>query len=210
LNTEILLPEHFYHIYNRGNNRETIFKEERNYAFFLERFNKYLSPYAEVYAYCLMPNHFHFLIRVKAIELDETQTIGVSKTPMVSPDETTKSTKDQTPEIHKAFRNFFMSYAKAINKSYGRTGSLFQQKFKRKLIDDENYFTKLVLYIHYNPVKANIALDYKDWKYSSFNAMVSDKPTFLKRAEVLDWFGKKDNFLISHRWYNGEDIDDLL
>lgn len=210
MNTETLLPEKFYHIYNRGNNRETIFKEERNYAFFLERFKKYLSPYVEVYAYCLMPNHFHFLIRVKVIELDEKQTIGVLKTPMVSPNQNAKPTKNKISEIHKAFRNFFMSYAKAINKSYERTGSLFQQKFKRKLIDDENYFTRLVLYIHYNPVKANIVSDYQNWKYSSFNAILSDKPTFLKRAEVLDWFGEKENFLISHKWYNGEDIDSLL
>ena len=186
----------YYHIYNRTNNKELLFKDIDDRNFFLKKYSEYLLAYTNTFVYCLLGNHFHFLIKVKAVEFDNTQTIGVSKTPIVLPNQNTKPAKDKTPEIHKAFRNFFMSYAKAINKSYGRTGSLFQQKFERKLIDDENYFTQLVLYIHYNPVKANIASDYKNWKYSSFNAMLSDSPAFIKRKEVLDWFGEKDNFLI--------------
>ena len=58
----------FYHIYNRGNNRETIFKEVKNYYFFLQNFQNYLQNYIDIFSYCLMPNHFHFLIKIKEFE----------------------------------------------------------------------------------------------------------------------------------------------
>ena len=60
-----LIPGVTYHIYNRGNNGETIFPEERNYEYFMQLYGKYISPIADTFAYCLMPNHFHFLIRIK-------------------------------------------------------------------------------------------------------------------------------------------------
>ena len=61
-----LLPDTYYHIYNRGINGETIFKQERNYSYFLHKYNKYISPIADTFAYCLLKNHFHFLIRIKS------------------------------------------------------------------------------------------------------------------------------------------------
>ncbi|WP_340103366.1 hypothetical protein [Rhodohalobacter sp. 8-1] len=58
-------PDTIYHVYNHGNGNDLIFKEDKNYRFFLERFRKYMSPVAKIYAYCLMPNHFHFLLRIR-------------------------------------------------------------------------------------------------------------------------------------------------
>jgi len=101
----------FYHVYNRGNNRERIFKEEKNYVYFLKRFQDYLSEWVDVYAYCLMPNHFHLLVKIP-----DFPEITTGLTP-----------------AEKAFKNFFTSYAKSINKGYGRTGSLFQSNYKKKL-----------------------------------------------------------------------------
>jgi len=62
---ELILPGNYYHIYNHSNGNLNIFRTEENYRFFIERFVKYMSPYADTYAYCLMPSHFHFLIRVR-------------------------------------------------------------------------------------------------------------------------------------------------
>ena len=73
----------FYHIYNRGNNKQDIFFEEKNYDLFLKNFDKYLSSFVDVYAYCLMPNHFHFLIKIKEFQTPEVvsnQTSEVFKT----------------------------------------------------------------------------------------------------------------------------------
>jgi REP element-mobilizing transposase RayT len=137
--TQIPLQEgKYYHIYNRGNNRETLFYTESNYKYFLKKYDKYLSEYIDTYAYCLLPNHFHLLISVK--ELKDTPLETGNK-------------KVQTLEqiISFQFRKFFTSYAMSINLQKNRTGSLFQKSFKRKEVANDTYFSNLILYIHANP-----------------------------------------------------------
>jgi REP element-mobilizing transposase RayT len=193
----------FYHIYNRGNNKENIFFEEKNYQHFLKLFDQYLSPYIDVYAYCLMPNHFHFLIRVKTAEeqVPEWKTSEVLKTSEVSSATSevlqNRGSKKLTP-IEKAFKDFFISYAKSINKALGRTGSLFQSKFKKKEITDNAYFTSIIQYIHFNPIKARLCNTCSEYKYSSYNAIINAGNTKLKRQEVLDWFGNREVFIKVH------------
>jgi hypothetical protein len=72
----------YYHVFNRGNNGDTIFYKPENYKFFLRRMEEYLMPFIEVYAYCLMPNHFHLLIRVKerteALLLKDAKLLGMN------------------------------------------------------------------------------------------------------------------------------------
>ena len=167
-----------YHVYNRGNNKETIFFSDRNYKHFLRLFNKYLKEYAKLYAHCLMPNHFHLLIRIK--DIDKLEEEELSKL------------------LSQKFRVLFMSYSKGINKERGRTGSLFQKNFKRKLIENESYFTSLIAYIHSNLVKAGLVSMCHQWKYSSYNSLLSLKETHLARHEVLDWFGGRVGFIRFH------------
>lgn len=93
--------------------------------------------------------------------------------------------------------HFFNAYAKAINKKYGRKGSLFQRKFQRKRIDSEDYLRKLVVYINLNPVIHGFCKNYKDYKHSSYKALVSDRPTSLDRAFVIDLFDDRENFKYS-------------
>jgi putative transposase len=177
-NVPLLLPETLYHIYNRGNNREDIFKENRNYDYFMNLFARHVTPAADLYAYCLLPNHFHFLIKTK--ELPE----GKSNT-----------------WYSKSFSNFFNAYAKAINKSYERTGSLFQERFRRKEISSERYFTEIVFYIHGNPQKHNIADDFRNFNHSSYHEYINDTHTYINKIPVLDWFGGIENFIKYHDGY---------
>ena len=164
---------HFYHIYNRGNNGEILFREERNYPYFLKLYANYIEPMAETYAYCLMGNHFHLLVRFKP--------------------EDCQSSKDwqSCSQVHasRAFSNLFSTYTKAFNKSYQRTGSLFEKPFRRKLVDNDRYFTTLVVYIHRNPQKHAFTTDFRKWPYSSYAAVLSARPTRVQRDAVLDWFG---------------------
>ena len=162
-------PNQFYHIYNRGNNGEKIFYKEDNYLFFLERYNKYLSKYVDTFAYCLLPNHFHFLIKIN----DKLQT-------------------------SEQFRLLFLAYSKAINKQTGRTGSLFQKRFKRTIIENIPSLCRAVVYIHTNPAHHKITNDFENYKYSSFQSLLSNKETKLNREEILKWFGGKDNFIKLH------------
>jgi putative transposase len=177
----------YYHIYDRGNNRENIFLEDLNYMYFLKLFDKHISPIAEVFCYCLLKNHFHFLLRIKDLEEINLCT-KVSQT-------------NQFKEIKlwQSFSNFFNAYSKAFNKRYKRTGSLFQYKFKRKEITDESYFYRLVHYIHFNPIKHHITDNYKSYKYSSYQAIIGDKPTKIKKDKVLQWFENKQNFIECHK-----------
>jgi REP element-mobilizing transposase RayT len=175
----------YYHIYNRGNNREAIFREDENHKFFLYKYKKYLSPFVDTFAYCLMPNHFHFLIRIKASDHNNLQPAHPGK---LSP-------------LELAFRNLFIGYSKSFNDKYGRTGSLFQRKFKRIQADEMAYRMRLVVYIHANPIRAGLCQRYEQWKYSSYRAILGDGFTSIERDEVLDWFGNRENFRAFHMEY---------
>ena len=165
-----LTPGVVYHIYNRGNNGENIFIEERNYHYFMKLYAKYIAPVAETYAYCLLVNHFHFMVRIR----DENDC---------------QSSKDwQSSPPSRAFSNLFSTYTKAINKAYQRSGSLFEKPFKRKPVTNDGYFKALVAYIHQNPQKHSLIADFRDWPFSSYQAMIGEKPTQLARETALSWF----------------------
>ena len=174
-----LEPGKYYHIFTRGNNQETIFPEERNYAYFLQLYRKHVSPVADTFAYCLLKNHFHFLVRIRET-CKSPQTCQVSETWQVSPAIASRS-----------FSNLLNAYSKSINKAYGRTGSLFQKPFRRLEVKSPHYFSRLVYYIHFNPQKHGFLTDFREWPHSSYHTFLQNKPTLLKRGEVLEWFGDK-------------------
>ena len=180
----------YYHIFNRGINGENIFREKRNYHFFMQRYAKYIEPVAYTYAYCLLKNHFHFLVRIKTEEEQrrdfENETLKVFETFRVL-------------DPSQQFSNLFNAYAKAFNKTYGRTGSLFEHPFGRIEVDSDAYFLQLIAYIHQNPQKHGFVDDFRDWPFSSYHTLLSTKPTRLQREEVLDWFGGAQEFEVYHR-----------
>ena len=141
-----------YHIYNRGNNQQTIFFTEENYNYFLCKCHQYLKPVSEILAWCFMTNHFHFLIEVTEKSLSPVKSGGIFM-----------------PAITNGFRLLQSSYAKGINKQQGRSGNLFQQKTKAKLISsEENYSLTAFFCTHQNPVEAGLVSVAEDWVYSSF------------------------------------------
>ncbi len=179
-----LEPGKYYHIYNRGINRENIFFEERNYHYFLRLYARHCAPVAETFAYCLMRNHFHLLARIREV----ADLRGFENPEGLNPEGRTTQ----------AFSNCFNAYAKAINKAYGRTGSLFQHRFGRVEVDSDRYFAALVRYIHFNPQKHGFVEDFRTYPYSSYAAFLTDHPTRLNRAAVLDWFGGAAQFVEAH------------
>jgi len=175
----------YYHIYNRGNNREDIFFEDRNYDYFLRLYAKYVVPAAYTYAYCLLRNHFHVLVRIKTpVEHD---TI-----PRISELLRTKRPSQQ-------FGNLFNAYTKAMNKIYERTGSLFENPSGRVPVASESHLVHLVAYIHQNPERHGLVEDFRMWAHSSYRALVSQGPTHLERDEVLAWFQDLAVFEDAHR-----------
>jgi hypothetical protein len=132
-------------------------------------------------------NHFHFLIRVKTVE-EQQQAGSVSeKDPVFKPRDPSRQ-----------FNSLFIAYAKAFNKAYERTGALFERPFKRKLVDNDGYFTYLIAYIHRNPQTHEFVDDFRDWPYSSYRTILSDKATRIRRNQVLDWFDSRSGFVDWH------------
>lgn len=182
-----LLHGNYYHIYNRGNNGIDIFLENENYLHFLRLYAKYIEPIAETYAWCLLKNHFHILVRIK------------DKNEIVVGDLTYNTTA--APKVVEPFRQFshlFNAYTQAINKKHHRTGSLFEKSFERKLVTSEKYFQQLIFYIHNNPVHHGFVKQMSLYPWSSYSSIISDKPTLMKRDEILSLFGSKADFLDYH------------
>lgn len=181
-----ILPDTFYHIYSRGNNKETIFKEQRNYNYFLNLWRKYVTPIADTYCYSLLPNHFHFLVKVKSEQ--ELENIESYKT-------------KNDLYLSKSFSNLLNAYSKSINKSIGRTGSLFEENYKRKQISSIAYCKNLTLYIHTNAEKHHLFANFREHKHHSYHSITTHAPTLLMRDMVLEWFGGLDEFEKAHEHY---------
>ena len=183
---EKLEPQAVYHIYNRAVGNENLFIEDGNYSYFLAQWKKYL-PYLDVYAFCLMPNHFHFLARVKNLS-DELRT-HVKQQGTVKSQQFLNDKISYSSYLEDQFKRLFSSYALAINRQQGRHGSLFQKRFKRISVKSENKLLYLLLYIHHNPVHHNFCKDLKEWKYSSWAAFQNLRnPSQVNRSAVLNWF----------------------
>jgi REP element-mobilizing transposase RayT len=143
-----LKPNEMYHIYNHANGNDNLFRNEENYAYFLKRYAYFIHPIAKTYAYCLMPNHFHLLVKIRseegiAITFPKIRTL--EKLEILEKLEFDKF-------ISKQFANLFSSYTQSYNIVFRRKGSLFIKNFQRKPVKSEAYFTSLVQYIHRNPL----------------------------------------------------------
>jgi putative transposase len=142
-----------YHIYNRGNNKQRIFFNDDNYLCFVDKVRKLISPCCEILSWCLMPNHFHFMVVANEISCEEKSSFG----------------KTSMQILAYKIGILLSSYAQLINKQNCTTGSLFQQKTKAKPIFDFSYIIHCMHYIHQNPLRAGlIGNDLSAWKYSSF------------------------------------------
>lgn len=203
-----LVPGNFYHIYNRGNNRENIFVQERNYAYFMDLWWKHISPIAETWAYCLLRNHFHASVYIKEpadltglmnVSVDENARVDKIESPLVSRGDLSglKNTKLRDPSQY--FSNFFNAYTRGLNIATQRAGTLFARPFKRIPVDNEAYLMRLIVYIHQNPQKHGFVTDFKDWNYSSYHSIIGNAPTRLQKDKVLKLFGSRADFIRLHQ-----------
>jgi putative transposase len=155
-NTGPVLPEHFYHIYNRGIDGETLFKLPRNYPYFLQQYGKYITPIADTYAYALMGNHFHLLVRIKT-EAEIREQLAAGALGVQNKAKAAQKTIEQI--INNQFAKLFNSYAQSINNQEKlgvggkRTGGLFEESFRRIPILTQDYLMRMVYYCHFNPQK---------------------------------------------------------
>ncbi len=187
-----LQPDHIYHIYNHANGYDLLFRKEENYYYFLEKWKKYILPIADTYAYCLMPNHFHFLIRIKERKVLLNLNLRGLRNLEGLDDKISSYLSQQ-------FSNLFNGYTKAINKRYNRYGSLFCPRFKRKLIDSESYLYNVLAYIHQNPVWHGFVPREEDWTFSSWHEYYKEN-SWIDKCLMYDKFDTLDQF---QKWQDG-------
>ncbi len=176
----------FYHIYNRGNNKGLLFFNESNKSFFLNKWKRYLHPYLELYAYVLMPNHFHFLVKVK--QVDEALRKKVGRESSIKGRLFLNSEIDFNTFLIDQFKRFFSAYTLAVNKQQNRVGSLFQKRFKRVQVNNEAYLLRLIAYIHHNPIHHHYSKTYDQWKHSSYNQIVLGESKLVNIKKVYELF----------------------
>jgi REP element-mobilizing transposase RayT len=203
----IFEEEAFYHIYTQGNNRKKIFFSRRNYLFFYNKIRKHISPYCDILAYCLMPNHFHILIMANKETL-KTKVIGRNKT--------------EKNVLSESIRVMLSSYSQAINKQEGFSGSLFRQNIKFKKLGNDEYIYNMdsnhndvyacLSYIHQNPLKAYLVKRMEDWEFSSFRDFAGMRDDDLVNKELVYEVTNidKDNFLDQAYTDLPDDIIDRL
>ncbi len=171
------IENQIYHVYNRCNGYEPIFRNFGNYDHFLRKYHEYLDPYWETLTYCLMPTHFHVMIKVK------------NQPPEKSP---------ASDFCIKAYSDFCNSYVQAFNKQHSRKGSLFMRNFKRKVVPDEIYQRQLICYIHNNPVKDGYVKTPQEWHHSSFHELNQMNGEEARQNQIIQRFGTKDDFVHAH------------
>ena len=145
-----------YHVYNRSN--ETLFKNRDNYLYFLKKVRLQLLPYCDILAYCLMPNHFHFILTV-----NEEGTLY-----------STNKKRTDMQRLSEVIASLLSSYTLAFNKQNGRRGSLFAHRTKAKILNDANddYPLQCFMYVHQNPILSGLVNKIEDWEFSSFQDFI--------------------------------------
>ena len=193
---------HIYHIYNQGNNRQKIFFNRENYFFFLGKMKEYIMPYADIMAWCLMPNHFHWMVYVRETDIFRSRGATQSRTPTIS----------DNISFNKSIGILLASYTRAINNQENITGSLFREKTKAECLtafngitpsfyntefgtimnipDPEKEYPQICFnYIHNNPVKAGLVKSAEDWEFSSCQDICGMRNGKLINRERINEFG---------------------
>ncbi len=178
--------DYYYHIFNRGINKQKIFYEEKNYSYFLGLLKRFLKKFNfSMIVYCLMPNHFHFLIK-----LNENLDVGLFMS------------------------RFLDSYVTAFNNMYNRSGSLFKDRYKSISVDREEYLKYLCRYIHRNPLKAGLVNTPEQWPWSNYFECVGEKMGDLcDNNFIRSWFSSPElykEFVLESEDTYPEDFDKFI
>ena len=186
-----------YHIYNHASSVDNLFQEENDCFNFLNKFYKYFGSCFDVLAYCLMPNHYHLIVKVK----DKVSILNSLKNPDSKATIKLISGEIKIDEfIRDQFRRFHSSISLKYNLKYKRKGQLFLNRHKNVLVSSNNLIEK-ICYVHHNPIHHDFCNDYLDWKYSSYQTYFEGKKSKLATHLTYIFFGNLKDFIEIHEQY---------
>lgn len=169
-----LEPGKFYHIYNRGNNSQDVFHSEFEVNSFLSRWERFITPVAETFAYSILKNHFHAAVRVRDSiyrpNLKIFEELGIDET-------------------NKDFSRFFTSFAMSLHAANGTNGAVFKRRFQRNEVSTDDRFKRLIAYILFNPQRHRLTDDATTYRYGSYQFIDSTPPPMLAQEELFRLFG---------------------
>ncbi|HET9825503.1 MAG TPA: transposase [Chitinophagaceae bacterium] len=187
-----LHPDTCYHIFNHAVGDDLLFRNDENFDFFLRKYALHTEAVCDTFAYSLMPNHFHFAIKIKPFERCAVHFEKIKKTSF------NLSTHNMPDFLMERFSNLCNSYTKAYNKVYDRKGALFIDYMKRSEICGQHHFCNLINYIHFNAVHHGFCKKLRDWKWSSLDAFLTSKKTRIRIKETLRIFRGLEVFQLAH------------
>ena len=193
----------YYHLYNRTNNEEALFRSEENYIYFLKKYRYYLADYLDTIGYCLMPTHFHFLVRVREIipsdddlknnSSDDLKDNSSDNDLKNNSSDDFKSSDEYSRVISKQVGILLRSYTRAFNKMWNRHGNLFNQRTKAKAITSDRYLITLLTYIHQNPIRSGLVDNAEEWLFSSYQDYIDLRNgTLPDKALILEMIKKEE------------------
>ena len=200
---ETLQPNTCYHIFNHANGFENVFREEENYRYFLEKYGVFITPIAETYAYCLLPNHFHLVVRIRKREVIE-EIIRNKRDHSTNFSKVRDFGKVEIPDaeieryVSKQFANLLSSYTQSFNKMYKRMGSLFIKNFKREPILNKEYFISAIIYTHRNPIHHGFYTTFSGWCYSSYCEIIELRSEVVEIVKIIKIFESLDRLIEMH------------
>lgn len=175
-------PTDYYHVMIRGNNRDKIFADKNQKAYFLDCLKEqYDEGLIDIAAYCIMDNHVHLVI------------------------------KAELENLSKAIKKINIKYAIRYNNHYDRIGHVFQDRFKSEIIDNQTYLLNVIRYVHNNPVKAKIVSEFNDYKWSSYreyikaNRIISDN----QKNFILECYNNIYQFIKFHKEVDDNEYLDI-
>jgi len=213
---EPFVQDNYYHIFNRGNNRQPLFLCAEDYVHFLNLYAIYAHPVLETFSWCLMKNHYHFCIRIKSSSelgcFDKRNRLekdaGIKW--QLFPKQDIPLQYQINPNPARMLNFMFDAYAKHFNFRYSATGAVFERGIKRRHIDSKNYLTEAIIYIHNNPVKHKITEIPEAYHWSSYHEIIHGNSRFCSMQSIMNIFGDRENFIATHkdRYGNGSEWGD--
>lgn len=192
-------PGRYYHIYNRGINSREIFFSDRDFERFLDKYIYYLGLSVKTFAYCLMNNHFHFLLKVLSIKAHQRAIATHRKFKPNQASYILPNPENRLFKIEQLLSHLFNSHTRYINSKYNRTGSLWDANFKVREIDSDEYLQQCICYIHRNPIHHGLTNSYKAYPYSSFKEVLLNNNIIVDSSATLVLFGNRENFEAAHQ-----------
>ena len=196
------VSDNYYHLVCKSIDGLLLFPSHEDYHVFKDRFKKFTDEFLEIWSYCLLPNHTHQIIKIKAGStikkcIDNFPLENKTKA-MLSFSEVCTNEIALDKMIDRQMNSFLVSYANYYNNTYNRQGGLFQKPFKRIAISDDTHLQQAIIYVHANAQKHGIVNDYKQSPYSSYNNMINGTDYYIKSKNVLSFFGGKEKFIEIH------------